>query len=274
MNKEPTPDKKIIPMEHLLESREFQIFQGNNVFLILIGKTINSVKVKSSHYSVELNFKEISTISESPLNSNDDLFKFLVNIFMNNNVQIMIKNNEMNLKFEFFNNYIKQNKKFVIALKYSNDNINYFIYDLWLKLTNLEKENNSLKLSLSQEISNLKEELQTLKNNNVFTFGNCINNPMNKNNPMIPPINNANNNISLFLKEQSEGNKIKTLHKCNLDNTISEIIDKYREKINNKNLKIYLTYNANILNPKKTLKQVGITSGATLTVMKGDPPIN
>ena len=67
MNKEPTPDKKIIPMEHLLESREFQIFQGNNVFLILIGKTINSVKVKSSHYSVELNFKEISTISESPL---------------------------------------------------------------------------------------------------------------------------------------------------------------------------------------------------------------
>ena len=274
MDKAPTPNKNIIPMENLLESREFQILQGNNVFLILIGKTMNLVKVKSSYFSVDLNFKEISTIAEFPLNSIDELFNFIVNIFMSNNVKVEMTNNEMNLILAFLNNNTKQNKQFSIILKYSDDNINYFIYDLWLKLTNLEKENNSLKQSLSQEISNLKEELQTLKNNNVFTFGNCINNPMNKINPMNPPSNNANNNISLFLKEQSEGNKIKTLHKCNLDNTISEIIDKYREKINNKNLKIYLTYNANILNPKKTLKQVGITSGATLTVMKGDPPIN
>ena len=141
MDKAPTPNKNIIPMENLLESREFQILQGNNVFLILIGKTMNLVKVKSSYFSVDLNFKEISTIAEFPLNSIDELFNFIVNIFMSNNVKVEMTNNEMNLILAFLNNNTKQNKQFSIILKYSDDNINYFIYDLWLKLTKLEKEN-------------------------------------------------------------------------------------------------------------------------------------
>ena len=109
MDKAPTPNKNIIPMENLLESREFQILQGNNVFLILIGKTMNLVKVKSSYFSVDLNFKEISTIAEFPLNSIDELFNFIVNIFMSNNVKVEMTNNEMNLILAFLNNKNKIN---------------------------------------------------------------------------------------------------------------------------------------------------------------------
>ena len=296
MDKAPTPNKNIIPMENLLESREFQILQGNNVFLILIGKTVNLVKVKSSYFSVDLNFKEISTIAEFPLNSIDELFNFIVNIFMGNNVKVEMTNNEMNLILAFLNNNTKQNKQFSIILKYSDDNINYFIYDLWLKLTKLEKENNSLNMNyqyLVQEIANMKIQLQNLTNNN-FTFANCINNsffnnnfnnintinnPNNINNPInqINPINTKNkekNNISLIFNEHNSGNNVKALHNFNKNDTIEEVMNKYRERIKDKNLKFYFIYNANVLNPKKTLKQVGITGVANITVMKGDPPIN
>ena len=168
-------------MQIINQFNDFQILQGNNVFLILIGKTMNLVKVKSSYFSVDLNFKEISTIAEFPLNSIDELFNFIVNIFMSNNVKVEMTNNEMNLILAFLNNNTKQNKQFSIILKYSDDNINYFIYDLWLKLTKLEKENNSLNMNyqyLVQEIANMKIQLQNLTNNN-FTFANGINNKKN-----------------------------------------------------------------------------------------------
>ena len=120
--------------ENLLESKEFRIIQDNHIFLILIGKTMNSVTVKCSNYSTNLNFSEISLIAQYQLNSLNELYNFIILIFNSGNVKIEMKNNNINLYLSFFNNNTKQNKLFMITLNYSTDNTDYFINHLWNKI--------------------------------------------------------------------------------------------------------------------------------------------
>ena len=266
-------------IENLLESKEFQIYQGNHAFLILLGKTINSVTVKCSHYSANLNYNELSIITGNKFNNINELYNFIFNIFNNNNVQIEIKNNEMNLNLSFYNMNTKQNKKFMITMAYSNNNIDYFINNLWNKITKLEQENEILKMNfqnLMQSNQQLYQEIQSLKNSNNFNnnINNMINNNMNNiHSSFNQSMNDGNNYISILFKEQGGGNMLKTLHNCNINDTIANLMDRYREKINNRNYKFYLTFNAKVLEPRKTLKQVGLTNSTTLNVVKGDPPV-
>ena len=281
--------------ENLLESKEFRIIQDNHIYLILIGKTMNSVTVKCSSYSTNLIFTEISLIAQYQLNSMNELYNFIILIFNSGNVKIEMKNNNINLYLSFFNNNIKQNKLFMITLNYSRDNTDYFINHLWNKITRLESENNQMQMNyqnLLQNFQSLKNEIDSLKNNfspnNNFINNNMNNNMMNNymnnnfnNNNNINVLNsfnqqmmNGNNSISILFKEQGGGNQVRTLYNCNLDDTIAQLMDKYREKINNRNLKFYLTFNARVLKPEKTLRQIGLTNLTTLCVMRGDPPIN
>ena len=280
--------------ENLLESKEFRIIQDNHIYLILIGKTMNSVTVKCSSYSTNLIFTEISLIAQYQLNSMNELYNFIILIFNSGNVKIEMKNNNINLYLSFFNNNTKQNKLFMITLNYSRDNTDYFINHLWNKITRLESENNQMQMNyqnLLQNFQSLKNEIDSLKNNfspnNNFINNNMNNNMMNNymnnnfNNNNINVLNsfnqqmmNGNNSISILFKEQGGGNQVRTLYNCNLDDTIAQLMDKYREKINNRNLKFYLTFNARVLKPEKTLRQIGLTNLTTLCVMRGDPPIN
>ena len=282
--------------ENLLESKEFRIIQDNHIYLILIGKTMNSVTVKCSSYSTNLIFTEISLIAQYQLNSMNELYNFIILIFNSGNVKIEMKNNNINLYFSFFNNNIKQNKLFMITLNYSRDNTDYFINHLWNKITRLESENNQMQMNyqnLLQNFQSLKNEIDSLKNNfspnnnfidnnmNNNMMNNYMNNNFNNNNNNINVFNsfnqqmmNGNNSISILFKEQGGGNQVRTLYNCNLDDTIAQLMDKYREKINNRNLKFYLTFNARVLKPEKTLRQIGLTNLTTLCVMRGDPPIN
>lgn len=281
--------------ENLLESKEFRIIQDNHIFLILIGKTMNSVTVKCSSYSTNLIYSEISLIAQYQLNSMNELYNFIILIFNSGNVKIEMENNNINLYLSFFNNNTKQNKLFMITLNYSRDNTDYFINHLWNKITRLESENNQMQMNyqnLLQNFQSLKNEIDILKNNfspnNNFINNNVNNNMMNNymnnnfnNNNNINVFNsfnqqmmNGNNSISILFKEQGGGNQVRTLYNCNLDDTIVQLMDKYREKINNRNLKFYLTFNARVLKPEKTLRQIGLTNLTTLCVMRGDPPIN
>ena len=279
--------------ETLLESEEFQIFQNNYTFLILIGRTNNLVTVKSSNYSTNLNNKEISFISGQNFMSINDLYNFIIYIFRNKTVQVNIENNEMTLNLTFFNN--NQPKSFQIVMPYSNSNTDYFINHLFNKLRNLESENNTIKQNyqvlsqnyqnLYQELNKIKSEMQLIQNKNI-DFNNNINmNNMNQifmgNNGNVPSINKSanpinfdnKNTISIIFKEQSGGQGAKTLYECNLNDTIEQLMQRYRKKIQKPNFKFYLTYNARVLYPNLTLKQAGLTNLTTLFVMKGDPPI-
>jgi len=288
--------------ENLLESEEFQIYQNNYIYLILIGRTNNIATIKSSNYSANLNNNEISFISGQNFTSINDLYNFIINIFRNNKVQVNLENNEMNLNLSFLNNN-NQLKSFQISLGYSNNNTDYFINHLFKKLTKLESENNSIKMNyqnlfqnyqmLFQELNQIKSQMQFIQNNNINSNNNINLNNNNNNNInnmnnifMGNVVNNQNmnaslnqinfdtkNTISVLFREQSGSQKLKTLDRCNLNDTIGQLMQKYREKIEKPNFKFYLTYNAKVLDPNLTLKQAGLTNLPILYVMKGDPPI-
>lgn len=278
--------------EALLESEEILIFYNNLSFLILIGRTNNLVKVKSSCYSCDLNCGESSFLCGKQFNSVNELYYFIVNIFKGKNIQINIVNNELNITLSFYNDIMKQNKSFTLTLRYLENNTDYFINHLYNKLTKLEVENNMIKMNyqnlfqnyqnLFQELNQVKLDIQLLKNNNnMNNFNNSIidnnnylqNSINNMNIPMNNPMNNENNTISILFKEQDGSQKLKTLHNCNINETIGQLMNKYRAKINNPNFKFYLTYSARVLNPNLTLKQAGLTNLTTVNVMKGDAPI-
>ena len=120
--------------ENLLESEEIQIIQDNLTFLILIGRTNNLVKVKSSCYSCDLNCIESSFLCGKQFNSVNELYFFIVNIFKGKNIQINISNNEMNITLSFYNDIMKQQKTFMLTMRYSENNTDYFINHLWNKL--------------------------------------------------------------------------------------------------------------------------------------------
>ena len=161
--------------ENLLDSEEFQIFQNNYTFLVLIGRTNNFVTVKSSNYSTNLNVNDISIISGQNFMSTNDLYNFIINIFKNKRIQINLVNNEMNLNLSFYNN--NQLKSFQLTMGYSNNNTDYFINHLFNKLTKLETENNALKMNyqnlfqnyqiLSQDLNQIKSLMQLMHNNNI-----------------------------------------------------------------------------------------------------------
>ena len=284
--------------ENLIETEEFQIVQNNCIFFILIGRTNNTVKVKSSNYSADLNCEEFSIVSGQKFKSINELFNFIVNIFRNKNFQINLDNNKMNIVLSFYNNNTKQNNQCKIDMMYSNNNIDYFINDLWNKLTKLEVENTTIKMNyqnliqnyqnLSQELNQIKSEIQLLKNNsndinipnnNIINNNNIDNNFIqnfnNMNLSMNQQMNERNNNtISILFKEEGHPQKVKTIHDCNINDTISQLMDKYRKRINNPNLKFYLIYNTKILTANMTLKEAGLSDCATVSVRKGEPPFH
>ena len=281
--------------ENLLESEEFRIFQNNYIFLILIGRTDNSVTIKCSNYSTNLNNNEVSLISGQKFQSINALYNFIINIFKNNKVKINLANNEMNLDLSFLNNN-NQLKSFQISLGFSNSNTDYFINYLFNKLTKLESENNTIKMNyqnlfqnyqmLFQELNQIKSQIQLIQNNNI-NLNNNNNNINNMNNIIMGNVLNnqnmnislnqinfdENNTISILFREPSGSGNVKTIDRCNLNDTIRQLMQKYRERIEKPNFKFYLTFNAKVLDPNLTLKQAGLTNLTTLYVMKGDPPI-
>ena len=284
--------------ENLLESEEILIIYNNLSFLILVGRTNNFVKVKSSCYSCDLNCQESSIVCGKQFNSVNELYYFIVNIFKGKNIQINIKDNELNITLSFYNDIMKQNKQFTLTLRYQENNTDYFINYLYNKLIKLEAENNMIKMnyqSLFQNYQNLFKELDQVKsdilllknNNNMINFsGSIINNNNNNylqnsinnmnmqmNMQMNNQINNENNTISILFREQDGSHQLQTLQNCNINETIGQLMNKYRAKINKPNFKFYLTYSARVLNPNLTLKQAGLSNLTTVNVMKGDAPI-
>jgi len=280
--------------ENLLESEEILIIYNNLSFLILVGRTNDFVKVKSSCYSCDLNCGESSFLCGKQFNSVNELYYFIVNIFKGKNIQINIKDNELNITLSFYNDIMKQNKQFTLTLRYQENNTDYFINYLYNKLIKLEAENNMIKMnyqSLFQNYQNLFKELDQVKsdilllknNNNMINFsGSIINNNNNNylqnsinnmNMQMNNQINNENNTISILFREQDGSHQLQTLQNCNINETIGQLMNKYRAKINKPNFKFYLTYSARVLNPNLTLKQAGLSNLTTVNVMKGDAPI-
>ena len=191
------------------------------------------------------------------------------------------------IKLEQKLNYITDEN---IKLKEENNNLKNQINRNNLNNFNNNMNNFNNNMNNFNNINNMNDMNMNIFNNmnnlnNMNNINNNINNYNNMNNDNNNFNNNTNNNInnnlnqingngfSIIVKESSS-NKMRALENCLPSDKISDLMNRYRNKINDHISNLYFTYNAKQLNPNKTLSEEGIINLTTIIVMKGKPPLN
>ena len=161
--------------QYILKYDEFYLIKENNAYKIKIGELKNQILIKCKNYEIKLNNNDLSILSKSIINTIDDAYQFMINIFEYNKVIIKeIKINEsikLLLKIYIYN----IEKDIELLLTYKNNIINNYL-----------KENN--------EINKLKEEIKLLKEDIKILKDNLKENKINKNDNTLKKID-INNNI-------------------------------------------------------------------------------
>jgi hypothetical protein len=306
MTKQETPEE--FNHENYLETRDFQLKFQNIFYNILIGKTSNKIIIRTLHFSLDMNIDDFCQLTSMKFNSLNDIYSFIINSFDNNKVLITgINESEMNLLFivqkfgltlEFHARNIDHiinnlwNKIIILEQKLNNiTEENIKLKDENIKLRNQINGNN---MNNFNNINNLNDmNLNNINDMNMNNFNNMnnMNNMINNINNMNININNNNfnndfnndinnnlnqikeNGFSIIVKE-SGSIKMRTLENCQPNDKISDLMKRYRNKINDYTSKLYFTYNAKQLNPNKTLSEEGLINLAKIIVMKGKPPLN
>ena len=128
--------------KNLLEYVEYNLIKNNNEYKIIIGKLKNEIIIKYRNYEIKLNYKDLSNLIKSKLNSNNEAYEFIINIFKQNKVDII------------------HNKTIKLLLK--------------ININNIEKE---IEIIL---IYNKNKDIKINKLNNItFEYKNIITNPKN-----------------------------------------------------------------------------------------------
>ena len=141
-----------------IDYQKYYLIKGNIVYKIIIGKTNDSLFIKYKKYIIQFNQKEFTALTAMELNSIDDSYNFIINIFDENKAKIQ-------------NITIKKNVKLIIEINGNDIEIellynfqNNLIPD---KIETIKKELNELKeenKKLKKEIKNLKEMLKKKDN--------------------------------------------------------------------------------------------------------------
>ena len=156
--------------EDIIDFQEYYLLKDYTINKIIIGKNKNEIFIKCKNYIISFNQIELSTLINIQINSLDDAFKFIINIFEDNNVNIskIIKNEEIKLIMK--NNNDKNIEITLIYNKYNNDNYNPIINEI----NKLKNEINILKKY--HEINNPKD-IQLLSNivNDSYGFSDLDN---------------------------------------------------------------------------------------------------
>ena len=145
-----------------------------------------------------------------------------------------------------------------------------------------------LEIKISEEIKKQTDFLITLFNikknaliNNQM-FMNNNNNNMNTFNPMIKQNTNINFNlleqqqitkgkeINNFIKVVFDDRSQKTIVNCQLNEKISDIIDKFRKKVNLSDNGETFIFNAQPLNPNLTVAKVGLAEWSMIYVIRNN----
>ena len=159
-----TPNK----FENIISYQEFFLIKDNRVFKIFIGKNNNQLLIKSNNYIIVLNEEDISLLIGKELKSIDEAYKFMINIFEENNIAIKKIENNKEINLELIHN----GKRIYISLSYSfSDNEDLIFNELkQLKndLNDLKNENKILKNELESKLKalnkNKNQENNTPKN--------------------------------------------------------------------------------------------------------------
>ena len=143
---------------NLSYNKEYYLIKDNIVYKIIIGKTENEVFIQSKNYIISFNHNDFSILIKKRLNSINEAYIFILNIFEKNEVRI--KNISLNESMIII---IKNEngKEFELLLKYNNENnniINNEIKELKKEINKLKEKNNIL----TNEINKLKEYLNDI----------------------------------------------------------------------------------------------------------------
>ena len=179
----------------------------------------------------------------------------------NNNLKNQINGNNLNNKNNFNNNInnFNNNMNNINNMNNFNNNMN--------NMNNINDINN-----FNNNMNNMIVERMINNINNININNNNFKNDFN---------NNSNNNLnqieehgfSIIVERSGQKNMV-SLENCFSNDKISDLMTRYRNKINDYSSQFYFTYNAKQLNPNKTLSEEGLISLAKIIVMKGKPPLN
>ena len=75
--------------EGIIDYQEYFILKDNIINKIIIGKNKNEIFIKCKLYIISFNHNELSKLVNSEINSLDDAFIFIMNIFEDNKVKII-----------------------------------------------------------------------------------------------------------------------------------------------------------------------------------------
>ena len=112
-----------IAFENLIEYEEYYLIKENNAYKFIIGKEKNEIIIKCKNYEIKLNNNHLSILSKSILNSVDDSYEFIINIFEENKAKIknitINKTIQLLLKIYIYN----KEKDIEMILVYNKENI-------------------------------------------------------------------------------------------------------------------------------------------------------
>ena len=176
-------------------SEEYYLTKDNTIYKVIVGKLNNTIIINCKRYETTFKNNELSILTKQELNSIDEEYEFIINLFEDNKVSIqeIKKDDYISLKLKI--NNFNEEKEIELSLKYYNFYENLFI----TKFNNSAINNLFIKIkNMDKEINSLKNELQNLKrnhiNNNINDNLNNFNINNNLNNFNINNRNNINNN--------------------------------------------------------------------------------
>ena len=204
MDSKITPNKNILnddnKFENLLDYEEYYLIKEKVGYKFIIGKRAKNIIIKCKNYELNLNNNDLSLLTKSILNTIDDAFLFINNIFEENKVKIIDININKTITLLLNINIYNKPKDIEIILLYNKKNKDLIINELNYNYNNLKKDINYL----NNEINKLKKEINKLKRDKIN------NNDIHINNNKVKELNeNINNNKKKELNENINKNKIK-----------------------------------------------------------------
>ena len=149
--------------ENIFDYEEYYLIKEKAAYKFIIGKRSNDIIIKCKNYELTLSNNDLSVLTKSILNTIDDAFFFIINIFEEN--KVIIKDIIINKTITLLLNIYVYNKSrdIEMILLYNKSNKDLFFNELNNNYNNLKEDISYLK----NEINILKYEINQLKKDNI-----------------------------------------------------------------------------------------------------------
>lgn len=279
-----TPEE-IITKEKLLESNEFKIKKDNNLINIIIGRTKESIIIRSLYYEIKFYPNDLTILTKFICNSLEESYELIKNSFEQNKIQIKdITKSMIKLVILFYDLIKRKEREVEICLMAQFKNEEYIIYNIINKCSELEQDLNNLKNNykdISEENNQIKEENIKLKND-VISIKSENENMRKENIIIINKINDENSKLKEEILEmktdiislKNENKMFKNENKVIIQNynTIKDECSKLKEdnsKINY-NIISLITENEQLKEEIKEINNDIMTIKSDLEVLKNE----